>query len=359
MKVLVACSPGEQRVLAWDGQRATDAAVHRPGAPDQVGAVWRGRVTARVPALAGAFIDLDGVAGFLPDSAGGRDATEGAAIGVRVVRAALGGKGPRLTAALAAEDAALVSARSGWGLVRPGAHPATELAARLAAPIAADDPLVAHALGARRVPRAFDDAAEQEWESLAETRAALPGGGMLHIHVTPALTALDCDLGAAAGQRAGKAATAAAANQRAMPEVARQIRLRNLSGAILLDLIGIPARRRPAFAAPLAAALAVDPLAPRLLGFTALGFAEISRPRIRPAMHEVLAGPHAALLAGLRRALRDSPGGRQGIAAHPAVAAALDHATRADWQRLTGRPLVLRADPSLAPGHVGADIAAA
>jgi Ribonuclease G/E len=38
----------------------------------------------------------------------------------------------------------------------------------------------------------------------------------------------------------------------------------------------------------LAAALARDPLKPRLLGFSHLGFAEISRPRIRPPLHEML-----------------------------------------------------------------------
>jgi Ribonuclease G/E len=48
------------------------------------------------------------------------------------------------------------------------------------------------------------------------------------------------------------------------------------------------ARDRPKLAAPLAAALAADPLKPRLLGFSHLGFAEILRPRIRPPLHEVV-----------------------------------------------------------------------
>ena len=42
---------------------------------------------------------VDGADGFLPDTEGGKGVTEGTVLGVRVTRAAQGGKGPRLTAA--------------------------------------------------------------------------------------------------------------------------------------------------------------------------------------------------------------------------------------------------------------------
>ena len=99
----------------------------------------------------------------------------------------------------------------------------------------------------------------------------------------------------------GKMAAHLAVNRAVLPALARQIRLRNLSGAILVDFAGLPARRRAALAPALHAALAEDPLRPRLLGFTALGLAEIVRPRVHPPLHELLAGPHAAGLAALRR----------------------------------------------------------
>ena len=78
-----------------------DYAIWRPGAPDGVGDLHRGRVIARVAAMAGSFLALDGTEGFLPDSEGGAGLHEGDLVSVRVTRAAQGGKGPRLTAHLA------------------------------------------------------------------------------------------------------------------------------------------------------------------------------------------------------------------------------------------------------------------
>ncbi len=54
-----------------------DYAIWRPGAPDGVGDIYRGRVIVSVPAMAGAFVALDGAEGFLPDSEGGAGLTEG------------------------------------------------------------------------------------------------------------------------------------------------------------------------------------------------------------------------------------------------------------------------------------------
>jgi len=75
--------------------RLLDFALWRPGTPDGVGDVHRGRVIASVPAMAGAFVALDDAEGFLPDSAGARGLTAGTVLTVRVSRAAQGSKGPR------------------------------------------------------------------------------------------------------------------------------------------------------------------------------------------------------------------------------------------------------------------------
>ena len=135
-----------------------------------------------------------------------------------------------------------------------------------------------------------------------------------------------------------------------MPALARQIRLRNLCGLILVDLAGMPAARRAQLAEPLRAALAADPARPRLLGFTAGGLAEIQRPRIHPPLHELLAGPHAAGLAALRQvaaeprpvALRAAPDVVSALQSDPAALPALANRT--------GRALVLRSDPALPSG---------
>jgi hypothetical protein len=164
-------------------------------------------------------------------------------------------------------------------------------------------------------------------------------------HPTPALTAIDLDSGGAAG-------ALPALNRTALPALARQIRLRNLSGAILVDFAGLSTKRRAALGPDLAAALAVDPLRPRLLGFTALGLAEIVRPRVHPPLHEVRAGPLACGLGALRRLARDAaarPASAPALRAAPAVVAALheDGAALADLARRTGRPLILCSDPTL------------
>jgi ribonuclease G len=356
VKVLAAAAPGEVRVVAADADGLHDLAIWRPGAPDGVGDLHRGRVVARAPALAGAFVAIGGEDGFLPDSAGGKSVTEGDVLAVRVTRAAQGGKGKRLAAAPETAAGAGPPAR----LAR-GPDAVQRLAAlHPAAPVLVDDPALAAMLRPRLgerlrlVARAFDEATEAAVAALAEPVSELPGGLRLGVWPTPGLTALDVDLGPAAGGRAAKGAAHLALNRAALPAIARQIRLRNLAGAILLDFAGLSPRRRAACGPDLAAALAPDPLAPRLLGFTALGLAEIVRARVHPPLHEMLAGPHAAGLAALRSLAAESaarPAVAFALAAAPAVAAALrqDEGARADLARRTGRPLDLRTDPALAP----------
>ena len=357
MRLLASAGPGEVRVAAADADGLHDYAIWRPGAPDGVGDVHRGRVTARVPALAGAFVALAGGEGFLPDSAGGAEAGEGQILAVRITRAAQGGKGPRLAAAADVE-----AGRGAPALLARGPDAVRRLAAlHPTAPVLADDAaLVAAlrpALGAARVSltgRAFDEETEAEVAALAEPQCDLPGGLRLGIYPTPALTALDVDLAAAAGVRGGKGAVHIEKNRAALPQIARQIRLRNLSGAIVLDLAGLSPRRRAALAPDLAAALGSDPLRPRFLGFSALGLAEILRPRVHPPLHELLAGPEAAGLAALRHLAREiavRPGRAPVLAASPAVVAALqrDQEAMADLARRAGRPLMLRPDPTLVP----------
>jgi len=351
----VAASPGERRAAALDGAgRLVDFALARPGTPDGIGDVHRGLVGRRVPAMAGAFVVIDhDVTGFLSDTEGAAGITEGAPITVRVTRAAQGGKGPRL-AAVVSEAAA--PAR--MGLVRRGPDAVLRLAALWPeVPVLVDDPALqarlAVALPGRVQPGAgFDAELESEIARLGEPEAPLPGGARASIHPTPALVAIDIDAGTATGQGNPPQAL----NQAAIPEIARQIRLRNLSGAILVDLAGLSVRGRKALAGDFAVALASDPLAPRFLGFTALGLAEIVRPRVAPPLHELLSEPLAAGLAALRTVAQESratPGASFVLVAAPAVVTALhqDPVALDELARRTGRTLMLSSDPAL--GHAG------
>lgn len=108
---------------------------------------------------------------------------------------------------------------------------------------------------------------------LLEPTVPLQGGGAITIEATRALTAVDVD--------AGAARDALRTNREAAAAVARQIRLRNLGGLIVIDLITPAdgaARRR--VLADLRAALADDPLRPQLGdGVTRFGLVEVARRR--------------------------------------------------------------------------------
>ena len=352
--ILALCSPGEVRVAAVMDDVLQDFAIWRPGRPDGVGDVYRARVTAHVPGMAGAFLALPEGDGFLPDSEGAAGTVEGTALVVRVTRAAQGGKGPRLSARVPQEPGPP-------GLLARGPGAVEELAARYPdAPVLADDPAVAARLRPmlgeriRFAPSLQHPALAEQIEALTTPEIALPGGMRASIHPTPALTAIDLDMAGATPGRQKKPAAQLAANRAALPELARHIRLRNLSGAILVDVAGVSVKRRSQLGADFVAALAPDPLGPRFLGFTALGLAEILRPRLHPPLHELLTGPHAAGLAALRAIVREheaAPHRALRLRAAPEMVAALDADAEAlsDLARRTGRPLIRIPDPALPP----------
>jgi Ribonuclease G/E len=287
-QVAVSVRGDTARIALLDGDELTEYMLWRLEQPDGVGDIYTGRITAKLPAMAGSFVDLGDETGFLPDSAGAPSLTEGDYISVQVTRAAQGGKGPRL--AVLAEPPA-----DRPGLRRRGPGPLPELMQRFPkAQIFIDDyALIARLrpmLGTRMTYKAdaFDAVLEDEVAGLTEPSAALGQGAKMHIAATPALTAIDIDAGAASGDGNAKPQAQLALNIALIPAIVRQIILRNLSGGILIDFAGMKPKARLRLIEPLTTALKSDPLPSRLLGFSNLGFAEISRPRIRPPLHEIL-----------------------------------------------------------------------
>ena len=359
--ILAEASPGEVRTALLLGGRLTEAWVERPARPDGVGDLHRGRVMAISAAMSGAFVALaSNETGFLPESAVSaprqpirKAVQEGQILGLRVRRAAQAGKGPRLSALLTDAEAALLAAAPPGAprLVARGPCAVQRLAARYphAEIRVSGAALVARlraVLGDRVQAQhgaVFDETLEGEFAALAESAAPLPGGGVLHIQTTRALTALDVDSG-------GTGDGLARFNEAALPEIARQIRLRNLSGAILLDVAGLSAKRRQALLEPLRAALAPDRLT-RLVGLTGLGLVEMVRDRIHPPLAEMLHTPLAEGLAALRQAARDAaarPAERLILEARPEVIAALCDLPGAldEYAALTGHSLELHSAPS-------------
>ena len=296
-RILLSPRSGAVRIaLVIDGT-LTDYVLWFPGSPDGVGDLHSGRVTARAKAMGGVFVEIGGEEGFLPDGAGGGGLSDGDAVAVRVTRAAHGDHsgggqgGGRKGKRLAVAKGTAPGPRP--GLIERGPGPLADLLAHAPdAELRADDyALIADLRG--RFPRIDHDkdafaGIEDEVAGLAEPVFPLPMGARASVSPTPALTAIDVDAGAATADRAGKAASQAWLNRAAIPELARQIRLRSLGGAILIDFAGMRPSARASLGPDLASALAGDPAKPRLIGFTALGFAEILRPRLRAPLHDLL-----------------------------------------------------------------------
>ncbi len=354
MKILASVSPGEIRVAAIDATGLADYALWRPGHPDGVGDLYRARITARMPALGGAFVTLGAEEGFLPERDGG-DANPGTILGVQVVRSAQGGKGVRLTGRLAPDDFGLIGSGPP-ALLRRGPGAVETLAARHpGAEICIDDaglatdlrPLFGNRL--RIVAHAFDATLEADVAALASPEVALPDGARMSIHPTPALTAIDLDLAGAAAARTSKGAAHSAINRAAIPALARQIRLRNLAGGIVIDFAGLSVKARASLGPTLTSALSNDPQRARFLGFSALGLAEILRPRVHPPLHELLGTAHAEGLAALRQAAADSaanPAAALELTAAPALVTALraDPVALAQFTARAGRSIAVRED---------------
>ncbi|GAB3448755.1 ribonuclease E/G [Insolitispirillum peregrinum] len=211
---------------------------------------------------------------------------------------------------------------------------------------AARPDLMAVIRAARAPYRLWDD----EGISEAIDQALSPRCGLLTIEQTAALTAIDVDSGPYSPEEA---------NQRVLPELARQIRLRNLAGMIVIDFAaprrGAEAHKK-AMAQSLAALLADDPARPQVLGVSALGLVEVRRPRRGAPLADLLLAPRpvaastaqAAALDALRQvlaAVNSDPVTRIALRASAAVIDGLRgpwrHALTDAEQRL-GQPLVLQ-----------------
>lgn len=123
---------------------------------------------------------------------------------------------------------------------------------------------------------------EEEIAAALERTVPLPGGGALVIDTAEALVAIDVN----GAERDPREAAFAA-----VPEVARQLRLRSLSGLVLVDFPRLDRRAdRERLLEELRAALAGDRVNTQLLGFTRGGLVEIIRPRDRDTLAHQLAG---------------------------------------------------------------------
>lgn len=122
-------------------------------------------------------------------------------------------------------------------------------------------------------------------EALGE-RVWLKSGGYLVIQPTEALTVIDVNTGKfTAGKK--KEAAFLKLNQEAALEAARQIRLRNLSGIIIIDFINMEeTESETQLLRTLDGALRLDPIRTTLVDMTKLSLVEITRMKKERPLHE-------------------------------------------------------------------------
>jgi ribonuclease G len=132
---------------------------------------------------------------------------------------------------------------------------------------------------------------ETEIEKALSRRVELKSGGTLVIDQTEAMTTIDVNTSGFVGSR-NFDDTVFKTNLEAAQAIARQLRLRNLGGIIIIDFIDMESvEHRNAVLDELRRGLARDRTRVTLNGFTALGLVEMTRKRTRESLAHVLCEP--------------------------------------------------------------------
>ncbi len=144
--------------------------------------------------------------------------------------------------------------------------------------------------GSQPIPPSVLYGVDKALDEALSRRVWLKSGGYLVIDRTEAMTVIDVNTGKNEEKgRTEKHMTAV--NIEAAEEIARQLRLRNLSGIILVDFINMREEEdRKAVEERLREAARRDPVSVKIEGFTRLGLMEMTRRRVRKPLSEQLRG---------------------------------------------------------------------
>jgi ribonuclease G len=196
------------------------------------------------------------------------------------------------------------------------------------------------------------------FETALSSNLALSGGGSMHIAETHAAVLVDVDTGTPEAGSFERAALAV--NLAAAVAIARQLRLRQLGGGIVIDFAALEGRGpREQVRQAVTAALAGDPAEPRVLGWTRLGHLELVRQRrgrpLSEAMLEVGSGRKNAValafeaLRVLQREARMNPPANWRLTVAPAIEAVLRGPAAAGLKSLEqrlGRSIAIAVKPA-------------
>ena len=185
---------------------------------------------------------------------------------------------------------------------------------------------------------------DDEMEAALRSKVWLKSGGYLVIHQTEALVAIDVNTGRFTGGH-DLEDTVLKTNLEAIKEVVRQIRLRDLGGIIVLDLIDmVEEEHRQLVFTALEGELAKDRAKNRVLNISEFGLVELTRKRTRPSLERLMTQPcpycrgrgrirsASTICLNLRRTVLDLEtslgGGELLLRVHPEIARALQQEER-------------------------------
>ena len=137
-----------------------------------------------------------------------------------------------------------------------------------------------------RIPLFVRYQIESQLDSMYGPELQLKSGGYLVINPTEALVAIDVNSGRATKERTIEE-TALRTNLEAAEEIARQLRLRDLAGLIVIDFIDMDENRNQrAVERKLKEAMRIDRARIRMGRISPFGLMELSRQRLRPSLAE-------------------------------------------------------------------------
>ena len=211
---------------------------------------------------------------------------------------------------------------------------------------------------------------EEQINRALDRKVWLKSGGYLVIDQAEALTAIDVNTGRFVG-KTNQDETVLRTNLEAADEVVKQLRLRNIGGIIIVDLIDMTREAdRKKVTEVLAQALKHDKARSSVLKISELGLVQMTRKRTRESLEEMLTEPcshcegrrvvksvptvAAEVVRGIQRAASRRPRTEMIVVkVNPAVARFLYDAGAKELERaerLIGTKIVLRSSEALAPG---------
>jgi ribonuclease G len=208
-----------------------------------------------------------------------------------------------------------------------------------------------------------------ELEKALRPKVWLKSGGFIVINQTEALVAIDINTGKYVGRTSRLEDTIVKTNVEAVKEIARQIRLRDLGGIIVVDFIDMEERRnRSKVMAALEDAMRHDRAPYKILQFNDFGLVTITRRRVKQSLERALctACPTCEgagyvksvdtvigeILVEAHKIAKTLEGKEVMLRVHPEVAKVLksnQHDYLEEIEEVVGKHVAVTADPLLHP----------